>query len=741
MLFVFVLFAPFSARSEELPIVTSVHVKGLKRIDEGAVISKASQKVGIPLSSEKTTEDIKAIYKMGYFDDVKVEIEPFEGGVVVTYVVKEKPTIVRVDFQGNKELEEQSLKEKITLTPGAISDITLINENALKIKAYYEDEGYYLAQVVPVLRNISESEVAVTFQIAEGEKVRIREIRISGNAAISAGSIKGAMQTKERGMLSFITGGGYYKKETMRSDIDRIKDLYYNSGYLKVTVGDPLVQLAEDKKGMTISIALSEGVQFRVSQVDLVGNKAFPEQEVRGLVKTAPGAVFNKETLRKDVSAISELYTNIGYAMISVTPDLVPDESKKEVKVVYSIEEGDKYKVGRIEISGNTKTLDKVIRREIRVDEGDYFNGSALKRSYERLNNTQYFESVEITPKPRAEGKVVDLDVKVKERPTGFISIGGGYSSLDKVIAMADVTQGNLFGKGETVKLKGEMGGASNYYEFSFRDPWFFDKPISFGASIYRTEREYGDFDRRSTGLGFSFGKSFLEYWGASIAYNFERATIFNVEPTASSIVKDQEGTKTTSSITWTVGRDTRDNYLDPTRGSKNSAHLTFAGLGGSNSFLKTEFDTSWYFPLFTVTTVHLRGSIGYATGLFDKNLPLYENFFVGGINTVRGLEYGKGGPLDINGEAIGGSKDLVLNAEYIFPILPEYKFKGLVFFDAGRAYGSDETFGSDLRYTAGAGIRWISPMGPIRIEWGYNLDKREGESSSKVEFAFGSFF
>jgi outer membrane protein insertion porin family len=267
------------------------------------------------------------------------------------------------------------------------------------------------------------------------------------------------------------------------------------------------------------------------------------------------------------------------------------------------------------------------------------------------------------------------------------------------------------------------------------------DKPVSFGTSIYKTTRKYSNFERRSTGFEVSFGKSFREYWGTSISYNYERATIFNIKEGASQTILDQEGTKTTSSISLLVGRDTRDSNIDPLKGSKNAVYTTFAGLGGTNAFYKLNFDSGWFFPLFDVTTIHLRGRAGYATGIFGKELPLYERYYVGGIHTVRGLNHGDAGPKDINGEPIGGVKQLVFNAEYIFPIIQEYKFKGVVFFDAGRAYGTGETIGSDLRYTTGAGIRWISPMGPIRIEWGYNLDKRAGESASKVEFTFGTFF
>ncbi len=739
-LFLLIIFVFSAIANSQEPLVNLIEIKGLKRIDEGALKTKMSQKIGEPLVQDKITEDIKTIYKMGYFDDVKVEIEPFEGGLKIIYFVKEKPTIVKIDFQGNKKFDDAKLREVIAINPGALADVTLINDNALKMKTFYEGEGYYHATIVPVVKKVNEEEVSLTYQIDEGSKVKIKEIIVKGNKAISSKKIKKAIKTEERKIYSLITGGGYYKKDEMRADIERIKDLYYDNGYLKITVAEPVIEFV-GKDAMNIIITVSEGEQFFVSSVEILGNKAIATDELTKLVRLPLKKPFSKERLRKDISAINDRYADNGYALVVISPDLIPDEDKKEVKVIYRISEGDKYTIGRIDISGNTKTVDKVIRREIRLDEGEVFNASALKRSYERLNNLQFFETVEISPKPKVEEKIVDLDVKVKEKPTGFLSVGGGYSSVDGFIGIIDLTQGNLFGRGYYVKARAQIGGKSSFYEFSFKDPWFLDKPISFGASIYKTEREYGNFDRKFSGFELSLGKSFWEYWHKSIAYNFERTTIFNVKDDASIFVKSQEGKRTTSSISPAIVRDTRDSFIDPMRGSRNSLQLTFAGLGGSNAFIKALIDTGWYFPLFDVTAVHLRGRIGYASGLFGKNLPLYERYYVGGIYTVRGLNFGDAGPKDINNEPLGGEKELILNAEYIFPIISEYKLKGVVFFDAGRAYEKGETFGSDLRYTTGAGIRWISPIGPIRIEWGFNLDKRAGEPSNKVEFTFGTFF
>lgn len=725
--------------AQEQPLVNVIEVRGLKRIEEGAIKAKISQKTGEPLSSEKTAEDIKNIYKMGYFDDVKVEIETFEGGIKLIYVVKEKPTIIKVEFQGNKELSDDKLREKIAVMPGSIADITLIQDNALKLQAYYEEEGYWLAKIVPVVNKVTEDEVTLTYQIDEGSKVRIKKINIIGNKAISSGRIKGVMKTSEWAIYSFLTSSGYYRKETMAKDIEAIKDLYFNRGYIKAIVADPEIRLTDDKKGMIIDIQVSEGDPYKVSAIDFSGNKAFTEAELRKKIALSTGSLFSKETIKRDITAITDLYTQNGYAMANVFPDIIPDDEKKEVRVTYKIEEGEIFRIGRIEISGNIKTRDKVIRREMRLDEGDKFNSALLKRSYERINNLNFFESVEIIPKPRYDERLLDIDIKVKERPTGFLSVGGGYSSVDKLIGVVDITQGNLFGKGQYLKLKGELGGKSSFYELSFRDPWFMDKPISFSTDLYKTTREYVDYKRRATGFGFGFGKSLNEYWGASISYNLERVTIYDVAEGASDIIKDQIGTRITSSVTPSIVRDSRDNFIDPSRGSRNSLYVTFAGIGGTNAFIKGVVDSAWFFPLGS-TTISVRGRFGYATGLFGKELPLYERFYVGGIYTVRGLGFGEAGPRDEKGTVIGGTKELIFNLEYIFPIFSELRLKGVVFADAGNSYDQDEPIGS-LRYTSGLGIRWISPIGPIRIEWGYNINRKPGEGSSKLEFTFGTFF
>ncbi len=733
-------FIPWSVYSQELPIVNSIEIKGLKRIEESAVKSKITQRVGDPISQEKVNEDIKSIFKMGYFEDARAEIEPFEGGIKLIYVLKEKPTIARIEFQGNKELDDAKLREKLTITTGSIADAVLIQDNANRLRAFYEEEGYWLSSIVPVTKRISPDEVGLTYQIEEGSKVKIKKINIEGNKAIPAKLIKKAMDTKEWGILSFITSSGHYRKDMMDVDIEKIRDIYFNRGFIKVAIGEPEIKLTSDKKGMIITIPVSESVQFKISSVEFSGNKVFGDDEIKKRITLIPDTPFSKANLRRDILSISELYSENGYAIATITPDLIPDETARLVKVSLKIDEGDKYRIGKIEISGNTKTRDKVIRREVRLDEGDVFNSKLLKRSYERINNLNFFDNVDIIPKPRSEEKLVDLDVKVKERPTGFLSVGGGYSSVDKLMGIVDLTQGNLFGRGQLLKVRGEFGGRTTYYELSFKDPWFMNKPIFFSSTLYKLVREYIEFDKKAAGFGLSFGKYLSEYVRGDIAYNLEEATIYNVSENASNIIKEQEGTFSTSSLTPSIVRDSRDNYLDPSRGSRNSIYLTYAGLGGRNKYIKGELDSGWFFPIKN-TTFMLRGRFGYAAGIWGENLPLYERFYVGGIYTIRGLDWGDAGPRDEEtGDPIGGTSELIFNIEYIFPIVTEMKLKGVVFLDIGNSYESFDNFGK-FRYTTGAGIRWISPMGPIRVEWGYNLNRKSGEKASRLEFTFGSFF
>jgi len=734
---------PLYAFAESGPSIKSIEIQGNRKVSSEAIYSKLKSKIGDNFSENLVQDDIQKLYSIGYFDDITVDIDSFEGGVKLVYSFREKPTITSIDFQGNKEFEAKDLKEKITLTSGAVANLPLIQDNAQKVITFYQSEGYWLVSVLPVIRETSKDAVALTFQIDEGPKVVIKDIVIEGNNIVPEKDIKKAMESKERWLFSFITGSGLYKKDQIRGDLERIKELYLNRGFLHIAVSEPEIILSRDREELSIKISVSEGDQYKVGSLNIKGNSVFTDAELLQKLKIASGQIFSRSALRTDIDNILDFYMEKGYALCDINPLVDVNELEKIANITLSVTEGDIFRIGMIEISGNAKTRDKVIRREIRLDEGDIFNKKLLKRSFQRINNLNFFENVDIAPYPHPAEKLVDLKVNVKEKMTGMLSVGGGYSSVDKFMVMGEITQANLFGKGLYLKFKADFSAVRTNYNISLRDPWFMDKPVSASIGLYNDTFKYPEYDKEATGGYIGFGKELSEYVEANIRYDLEKVTITEISRNASDIIKDQEGVKVTSSISPSISKNTIDNYLDPTSGYRHALSLTVAGLGGDNYFVKELIDSVGYFPFKWDTTFSLRGRLGFAAGFAGKELPLYERFYIGGINTVRGLSFGEAGPKDENGDEIGGNVEAIFNAEYIFPILPDVKLKGLTFFDYGGSFDKDIKKYSlkDMRPTAGFGFRWLSPFGPIRLEWGLNLDPKEGESKSKLEFSIGGLF
>ncbi len=738
----FFLFALPAAYAQKAPTLKLLEIKGNKKISTATITSKMKSRAGDPFSKNNVQEDIKSLYRIGYFDDIRVEIDSYEGGIKLIYIFTEKPTITALDIQGNEEFETDELKEKITLRPGAVANLSLITDNAKKIILFYQSEGYWLTTVTPIIREISEDAVAVTYQIDEGPEVDIDTITFEGNENISADEIEKVMQTREWWLFSFLTGSGVYREEVIRQDILRIKSLYQSKGYIYVAVSEPRVTLSPDKKDLYLILSISEGSQYRVGTFSIEGHTVFEDHELYNSVKTTPGEIFNRTQLKKDIDAIIDLYMDKGYARADVDPVIDVNEEEKTAGIRMSITEGGIFHIGRIDITGNIKTRDKVIRREMRLDEGDTFSKSRMKRSYQRINNLNYFETVDVKPTLRTEEQLMDIDVNVEEKLTGMMSIGGGYSSVDKFMVTGEITQQNLFGKGLQLKLKADFSARRTNYNISLRDPWFMDTPVSASIGFYNEQIEYFDYDKKATGGSIGFGRELSEYVGASITYRIEQVEITNASDDASDIIKDQIGSKLTSSISPSIWRDTRNNYIDTSEGSRNSLSATLAGLGGDNYFFKGVVDSMWFYPVIWDTVFMVRGRYGYASGYNGKELPLYERFYIGGINTIRGLGFGEGGPKDETGERIGGVEELIFNFELVFPIVKDIRLKGVVFFDYGGAFDDNHQLsGTTMRQTAGAGVRWISPFGPIRLEWGFNLDPLDDEGEDKLEFSLGGVF
>jgi outer membrane protein insertion porin family len=777
---------PVRASAADEVKVVLIEVQGNRRIEAATVLAKIKTREGDLFSPALIKDDIRALYQLGHFEDVQVKTEGFENGLKVIFVVKEKPLIREISFEGNDEIDNEDLKKDLTVLPRTAFNIQLIQENAEKIRLRYQDRGFYNAVIIPVVTELRGGDRNVVYFIEEGKKVKLTDIIITGNKAVSTREIKKGLKTQEHWFFSFLSRSGTLRMEELREDQETIRNLYYNRGYIQMQIDDPVIEkkvhtkrsfpvfgrlkTATAENELVVRININEGDQFRVGAITFKGNSILSDGEIRKEVKLRTGDIFSRDMLRQDVGRIMDRYDVMARPFASVIPQFNIEADRKTVSLTFDIQEGGEVRIGRIDITGNVKTRDKVVRREMRLDEGDLYSKKALKRSYERINNLNFFEAVDIVPERRLQEPVMDLNVKVKEKLTGTMSIGGGYSSVDGLIGIAEVTQGNLGGRGQLIKFKTQFGGTRKTFVFSFMEPYLFDKPVWGKVDLYNQTQEYDQYWIKSNGFSFGTGKSYGEYVSASVKYGLDRSEVtnfsdINVLPLLTQNQINQYGPSlTTSAVTASIARDSRDYFLDPKTGSKNSMYIEYAGgpLGGDSSFIKSVADTGWYFPLFWDTVFMVRGRVGYAGSLNDKPLPVSERFFVGGPSTVRGFKYGFAGPTepppdpkipgkyDFAGEytAVGGNKELIFNAEYTFPIVSAARLKGVIFYDAGRAFNEYNTFDEPtrirlnlLRQSWGWGFRWLTPIGPLRFEWGYILDRKPTDQTSQFEFSIGALF
>lgn len=741
-----ILFLIRVGRAEEKSIkIKLIEVRGNRRIDSAAIRAKIKSKENDLFLPDHLREDLRAIYQMGYFDQVNIESEGFEGGVKVTFIVTEKQFITEIIFDGNKDVKTDDLKEKVTIKPQSFLDPQQVKEQAERLRLFYQGKGYYAAHIIPVIKRVAEDRATVIFFIQEGEKAKIRPIRFEGNKAFPEKEIKKNLISQEYSWWSsWFTSSGFYKEEDASNDVERIKDFYLNHGYLQIQVGNPKLTLSDDKKWFEITYPVIEGVPFTVKKIDIEGNTIFSKDQIRSLLKTKENQLFRRNLLRQDLAAITDLYGDKGYIYANVIPQFSPNQETRTVNLLLEINEENQIRVRQINILGNEKTRDKVIRRELKVNEQEVINTKALRRSFERLRNLNFFENVEIVPEP-VDKEQVDLNVHVKEKSTGSFSVGGGYSSQDRFVGLFELTQGNFLGRGELLRAKVQLGKRLTSYNLTFGEPYLFDQPVSATANLFDQTRFFDIYREKRLGGNLSIGKNFTEYVNGSVSYLLQSLQIFDVTNAAPLPILSQRGKTVTSSIGLSLTHDSRDIIFDPHEGSRLSISMEYAGLGGDNEFIKVIGDSSKYFPLWLDTVLSLHGRVGYAEGLNGKNLPVGERFYVGGINTVRGFAFGRAGPME-NDQIIGANTEFIFNSEYIFPLLPE-RVKGVVFFDAGGGF-DDELQPSpekimlrSLKTSVGVGLRFILPIGPIRLEWGYNLHRQPGDKPSELEVSIGTLF
>lgn len=716
-------------------------VKGNRRIEKDAILGVMQTREGEMVSPARLRDDLKAVYKMGYFTDVKLDISDTPEGRVLTLLVQEKPAIKEIIVKGNKKIKKDKLLEVTDLKPFTVASEGAIRENINKIVHLYREKGYYQAKVTYDLEPVTSTEVNLVLRIDEAGKLAIKEINFEGNNSAKSKDLRGVMETKEKNILSIITGSGKLSKDTLERDLEKVAAYYFNHGYIKAKVGEPRIDIKDNN--IYITIPIEEGPQYKVGKVDFQGELLEDKDKLLALVELPKEKVYSREVVQKDLTTLSDFYADFGFANADITPLIKENPEDLTVNVTFDFRKGSKVYFDRIEIAGNVKTRDKVIRRELRVYEQEMFSATKLKESIKNLRRLEYFEDVNFSTNPGSAPDRMNLKITVKERPTGTFGIGAGYSTQDRLVGLLEVSQNNLFGRGQQLKLQGIIGAISHRFRLSFTEPYLFDRPLSAGFDAFIWEREYSEYTRKSKGgdirLAHPLRWKYTRLYGM---YRFENVNLSGLQPGASPVLVEAANVHNTSAVSLSVRRDSRDSIFAPTGGSDNSLSVEMAGIGGDTAFMRYIAESGWYFPLFWKTVGVLHGRIGYLQRLPYGALPAYEKFYLGGIDTIRGFKYADISPRDpVTGERIGGDKFTQINIEYRFPLIKKLGVMGTVFFDAGNVYGSGQAFFSSMRTAAGVGFRWFSPMGPLRVEWGYNIAPKPWEKHSTWEFTVGSQF
>ena len=727
--------------------VAEVIVTGNKRIESEAIKRIMTTKEGDIYLPKHLQNDLKSIYKMGYFADVRVEASDTSKGKVVTFRVAENETIRDIGIKGNKKFDDEEIKDVISAKSGSILNINRLQGDLRQIENMYKEKGYHHAKVAYETKAVPENRADVDFVIEEGEKVFVKTISFEGNKAYDGEKLKDLMKTKEKGFFSWFTSSGDLDHEVLDQDVSKIAAYYHNHGYIQAKVAEP--KLTYEGEEIFVNIKIDEGPQFNVGRVDIDGDLIQPKSELLEKIKITKEKIYNREVIREDVLTLQDIYSDAGYAYADVSPRIDQDSEKLTADVTYLINKGPPVYFEKIIITGNTKTRDKVIRRELKVYEQELFSGKRLRRGIRNLYRLDFFEDIRAnTTKGTADDKMT-LKIDVTEKPTGAFSFGAGFSSMDQLFGVVSIAQRNLFGRAQVLNLKAQIGETNSRYTLSFTEPWLFDIPLSGGFDLYNALRDYDTYDKDSIGGTIRFSYPVFDYTRVYLSYNYDKSEIEDLADDASSEIKEWAGESVGHTLATVLRRDSRDRIFNPTEGSDNSITVKHAGapFGGDIGFTKYIADSGWYFPLFWDTVGLLHGRTGYIHEDAVGEVPTWERFYLGGMNSVRGYSWREISPKDPDtGDEIGGEKMVQFNVEFIIPIVRKAGLMGVLFYDTGNAYDNGEDIDlSDLRKSVGFGVRWYSPLGPMRLEYGYILEtdsRGDGEKGEGGwEFTMGMAF
>jgi outer membrane protein insertion porin family len=736
------LWRPFQTLAAIRPgaIVRDIAIQGNRRTQTSTIRFYLKTKIGSPFSPRVLRDDIKRLYALRTFDDIRVTAEELGDGIRIVITVTEKPAVRHVTLEGRRRGDKDEVRQRVRLKERATFERNLLNDSVTGIQDYYRQEGYYFAHVRPEVVAVDDNQVDVTLHITEGKKVRIRRIQFTGNTQFPDSVLQREIQTKPYQLPILSGSASLYRPEGLRVDLQLLQSFYQNNGFINIQLGEPTVEINREASSVVTTIPIvSEGEQYKVGAVGLTGDNIFEEAELRRMVQLRTGEIYSREVVRRDILALTNAYTDQGYAFADATPTVALDKQQRLVNVSYTVRPGSRVYIGRIDIRGNERTRDWVIRRELRVDEGELYSGQKLRRSRQRLTNLDYFDEVKIDTLRHPEQGLIDLEVDVTEKSTGQFSAGLGFSSVETVVFQASVTQRNLFGRGQSITAQGRIGGLSQDFSISFVEPWLFGRPINAGVSLFRRSVNFQTFDSRRTGVAVTLGRVFGEFLSTSVTYRFEELNISDLQPGAADLLQEQEGTSHTSSMTPRVVWDSRNSRLNPSQGSLSSFEVEVAGLGGDNRFYKLVGESTWYYPLPYGLNGFVKGRFGVGAGYGGEGLPASERFFLGGPTTVRGFGFRDIGPQDLDGNPLGGTSFVQFNLEVGRSFSRILRL--VAFMDVGNVYSQDQRFDlGEMRRSVGFGIRFITPVGPVRMDWGFKLDRRPGERLIELGFLLGAF-
>jgi outer membrane protein insertion porin family len=730
-------------------VVKDIRVEGLQRTEPGTVFSYLPVKVGETMNADKARAALRALYATGFFADVRLEVE---NDVLVVFV-RERPAIAQIDFSGLKEFEPDTVRKvlrELGLAEGRIFDRAVLDTAEQELKRQYLSRGLYAASVQTTVTPLERNRVGIAIAVTEGEVAKIRGINIVGAQAFEESELLDLFVLRTPGWLTWYTKHDTYSREKLAADLETLRSFYLNRGYLDFSLESTQVSITPDRRDIYITVNIVEGETYTVSEVTLAGQMVVPREELQKLIELKPGDVFSREKLAASTKAISDRLGNDGYAFANANAIPNIDKDKRSVAFSIVVDAGRRVYVRRIEVAGNNKTRDEVIRREMRQLEGAYYDASKIQLSRRRIDRTNYFGEVTVETLPvEASPDQVDVVYTVKEKATGALLLGVGFSSVEKIALSASITQSNIFGTGKYLSANVNSGSVNQVYSLSYLDPYYTVDGVSRGFDVYKRVTDasslaVGAYKTDSLGGGVKFGYPVSEQISVDFGANLESVDleVFSNSPLSYLNFVNSFGTHYTYGA-GTAGwaRDSRDSLITTTSGTYLRASTEIAG--GDLQYYRLGYQHQWYRPLTRNLTIHLGGEVGYAGGYAGKPLPFFKNFFGGGPGSVRGYRSFSLGPQDENGNATGGNRKLTGSAELLFPMPGAEQDRSLrlaAFIDGGQVYANKIEL-SELRYSAGVALFWSSPLGPLRLSWGRPLNPQSGDRAQQLQFTFGTGF